>query len=284
MTNPLLSPSKPSDSPLHIALHPLVLLTISDYVTRHTLRQHTTPLLGALLGQQTGRDVSLEHAFEVKTKPDNPLAIDEQWFEERLTQYAQVHKEPQLTLVGWFTTTPADGPREQHVVFHKQLVAHVEPALLVTFHGDQVARGGSTGGKLPVTVYEGVVEGDVGEEEATPQQDDQDSKMEGVEQQRAQEESIGVKFREVAFTVETGEAEMIAVDFVAKGGGNAAAVDAGAGKVQDLKAAESNLGVDKGGGTKEMNGVVNGVAPESVSLLPEEEECKLPSSPWLRAR
>jgi hypothetical protein len=31
--------SKPSDSPLAVQLHPLVLLTVSDYITRHTLRE-----------------------------------------------------------------------------------------------------------------------------------------------------------------------------------------------------------------------------------------------------
>ena len=273
MTNPLLLTTKPTDLPFHITLHPLVLLTISDYITRHTLRQHTTPLIGALLGQQTGRGISLEHAFEVKTRPDNPLAIDQPWFNERLGQYAQVHKEPQLSLMGWFTTASAEGPTEEHVLFHKQLMAHVEPGLLVAFHGDKIAGGDIGGSKLPVTVYEGVFDEEA-EEEVSPPRDDQDSKMGGVEQQPPDQEATGVKFGEVAYTVETGEAEMIAVDFVAKGGGNAAAVDTNLGKSQSSQRTESSVNIGIGGNTKEVNGAVNGADPQSALLLPEEEERK----------
>jgi COP9 signalosome complex subunit 6 len=45
-------------------LHPLVLLTMSDYITRHTLREQRGPIIGAILGQQNGREITMEHAFE----------------------------------------------------------------------------------------------------------------------------------------------------------------------------------------------------------------------------
>lgn len=60
--NPLISSQKSSQ--LHAVLHPLVLLTISDYITRHTLRNQSVPILGALLGQQNGREITVEHAFD----------------------------------------------------------------------------------------------------------------------------------------------------------------------------------------------------------------------------
>lgn len=76
-----------SDSGLHVALHPLVLLTISDYITRHTLRQYTTPIIGALLGQQNGRETTIEHAFELKSSFESTGArLDAEWFETRLQQ------------------------------------------------------------------------------------------------------------------------------------------------------------------------------------------------------
>lgn len=81
--NPLLSSQK-SDSGLQVALHPLVLLTISDYITRHTLRQLKGPVVGALLGQQNGREVIVEHAFECKTLGGTTL--DMEWFDTRLLQ------------------------------------------------------------------------------------------------------------------------------------------------------------------------------------------------------
>lgn len=87
--NPLLSTQKSSDSGLHAVLHPLVLLTISDYITRHTLRQQPGPVVGALIGQQNGREVTIEHAFECATKAQGgKVILDDSWFEQRLNQSA----------------------------------------------------------------------------------------------------------------------------------------------------------------------------------------------------
>ena len=70
-----------------VALHPLVLLTISDYITRHTLRQQTGPVVGALLGQQNGREITIEHAFEVLCQEkDGAIVLNQAWFEDRLQQ------------------------------------------------------------------------------------------------------------------------------------------------------------------------------------------------------
>lgn len=63
--NPLLSSHQPSD--MQVSLHPLVLLTISDYITRHALRSLSGPIMGALLGKHNGRQITIEHAFECST-------------------------------------------------------------------------------------------------------------------------------------------------------------------------------------------------------------------------
>jgi COP9 signalosome complex subunit 6 len=85
--NPLISTQKSSDSGLQIALHPLVLLTISDYITRHTLRQQTGPIVGALLGQQNGREITIEHAFDCAlVEKDDEIILNQAWFEDRLQQ------------------------------------------------------------------------------------------------------------------------------------------------------------------------------------------------------
>jgi COP9 signalosome complex subunit 6 len=83
----LLTDSAPETSPL-IALHPLVILTISDYVTRRTLRNQQGPIVGAILGQQNGREITMEVAFESKTAvlPDGSVNFDEEWFTDRLEQ------------------------------------------------------------------------------------------------------------------------------------------------------------------------------------------------------
>lgn len=85
--NPLLSTQKSTDSGLQVALHPLVLLTISDYITRHTLRQQTGPIVGALLGQQNGREITIEHAFDCRLmESEGDVVLHKVWFEERLQQ------------------------------------------------------------------------------------------------------------------------------------------------------------------------------------------------------
>lgn len=85
--NPLISTQKSSDS-LQAALHPLVLLTISDYITRHTLRQQSGSVVGALLGQQNGREITLEHAFDCRTTTSEggDVILDKEWFDGRLDQ------------------------------------------------------------------------------------------------------------------------------------------------------------------------------------------------------
>jgi COP9 signalosome complex subunit 6 len=90
--NPLLSTQKTSDSGIQVALHPLTLLTISDYITRHTLRQQTGPIIGALLGQQNGRDISIEIAFECKCEVSErgDVLVSQAAFDERLQQ-CKVH-------------------------------------------------------------------------------------------------------------------------------------------------------------------------------------------------
>jgi COP9 signalosome complex subunit 6 len=75
---------------LQVALHPLVLLTISDYITRHTLRQQKGPVVGALLGQRNGREITIEHAFECLVElVEGEVILNQAWFEDRLQQSRQ---------------------------------------------------------------------------------------------------------------------------------------------------------------------------------------------------
>ena len=85
--NPLVS-NRRSDSNLTVSLHPLVLLTISDHITRHQVRGFSGSIVGALLGQQKGREITLEHAFNCSVRKDqqNQAVLDTEWFEHRLQQ------------------------------------------------------------------------------------------------------------------------------------------------------------------------------------------------------
>lgn len=90
--NLLLSSTKSSDTSLNVQLHPLVLLTISDHITRHKLRKQQVPIVGAILGQQNGRELTMEVAFQCKLLPpetrtgESAFMIDDEWFRDRLEQ------------------------------------------------------------------------------------------------------------------------------------------------------------------------------------------------------
>lgn len=219
----LVSSHKSPDSGLQIHLHPLVLLTVSDHITRHTLRRREEPIVGALLGQQNGRDITLEHAFEcqvVQGEHDGAVLLHQTWFQDRLQQYKDVHKEPALELVGWFTTAPMTGPEPQHVPIHQQIIHdYNETAVLLAFHPTDVLAGASQSGRLPLTIYESVYE-TVGKAGNSDGEGDRSMDLD------APEGPLEMRFRELPYSVETGEAEMIGVDFVARGGGNATNIDA----------------------------------------------------------
>lgn len=202
-TNTLIS-NKPTDTPVTVQLHPLVLLTVSDYITRHTLRSQAGPVVGAIIGQQNGRNFTLEHAFECKLADSTggDVQLDADWFTERIEQYRDVHKAPALDLVAMFTLGPVDGPQPAHlpVLQQAQQLVGNDNIMLLLFQPEMVDK--MEGGKLPIGLYEPFQE-PVGEQQSE------------------------MRFRELSFEVETGEAEMIGVDFVAKGGGNATAVPGG---------------------------------------------------------
>ncbi|KAL0933224.1 cop9 signalosome subunit 6 [Colletotrichum truncatum] len=258
--NPLISSQKSSE--LQAILHPLVLLTISDYITRHTLRSQEGPIVGALLGQQNGREITIEHAFECHTKQapevDGGYLLDSGRFGARLEQMKTVHKDRSLDLVGWYTLLPSTGPTPTVLPIHNQLLAEFnESALLLAFHPEEVLSH-SVGGKLPMTIFESNYEVD---DASKAPADSEDKKMEDGESNK-----LRLRFRELPYTVETGEAEMISMDHVARGAGNATAIQA-------PKESKPKVQLVESGGKRRV------VVPEGedqddteVTLSPEEEE------------
>ncbi|KAJ5165318.1 JAB1/Mov34/MPN/PAD-1 [Penicillium coprophilum] len=203
---------KSSDSGLHIQLHPLVLLTISDQITRHAARQQHGPIIGALLGQQNGREITLEHAFEcpVTCGLNDEIILPAAWFDERLQQFKDVHKEPPLDLVGWWSTAPSTGPNDAHLPLHRQILQdYNESAVFLAFHPSQLQDSDSAGGKLPLTVYESVHEGEPAHDASKDMQVD------------SEEPVPNIKFRELPYSVETGESEMIGIDTIVQASGTA---------------------------------------------------------------
>ncbi|KAL9589144.1 MAG: hypothetical protein Q9203_002071 [Teloschistes exilis] len=265
----LVSDHNSSDSGLQIHLHPLVLLTVSDLITRHTLRQRKGPIVGALLGQHNGRDMTLEHAFECQVIDGDQghVLLHQDWFQTRLMQYKDVHKEPALELVGWFTATPSTGPEIQHVPIHQQIIQNYnETAVLLAFHPSEALAEAGKGGKLPLTIYESIYESTRSNGKSRRNGTDADQSMD-VD---GQEAPLDLKFRELTYSIETGEAEMIGVDFVARGGGNATNVDTST--KQKGKGQASQAPVTEGD-SKVANSQQEAKAMNDASLLsPEDEE------------
>ncbi|KAI1342344.1 COP9 signalosome complex subunit 6 [Xylariaceae sp. FL0016] len=254
--NPLLSSQKSSDSGLQAVLHPLVLLTISDYITRHTLREQPGPVIGALIGQQNGREVTIEHAFECATvAKDGEMAMDASWFAQRLTQMKTIHSSPQLDLVGWYTLVPKSGPTQSILPIHKWILSeHNESSLLLAFHPEEAMQH-SAGSRLPLTIYESNYEHD------EPKADHGEDK-----EMHDGEPPLKLKFRELSFSVETGEAEMISMDFVARGAGNATAIEP---RQQKVTHASEGKGKQK---AEPSTSTVKDVDGEEHVLSREDEE------------
>ena len=147
------------------------------------------------------------------------------------------------------------------IPIHKQvMLKYNESALLLAFHSSAISSTASSlNGKLPLTVYETAVESDHTRDDGSMQVDGEDT--------------LVVKFKPVPYAIETDETEMIAIDYVAKGAGSAAAVTAdgeappspGAlerAEKKGKKRADKPLGEDVSNGTKDS----------TKSLSTEEED------------
>ncbi|KAK3939850.1 hypothetical protein QBC46DRAFT_354656 [Diplogelasinospora grovesii] len=227
--NPLLSTQKSTDSGLQVTLHPLPILEISDYIVRGYQRGLKGAVVGALLGQQNGREITIEHSFSCKSEKsdkDGFYRLDEQWFTDRLEQMRLVHKNPPLDLVGWYTLLPKSGPTAHVLPIHQQIISHNESSILLGFHVEGILHP-VAGDPLPITIYESnLFAGD------STGKDDEDATMaEGEDKNMKDSEAafnnnMVLKFKELPYTTETGEAEMIAMQFIREGGANANATTA----------------------------------------------------------
>jgi len=133
--------------------------------------------------------------------------------------------------------------------------------VLLAFHPSQVQSSQASGAKLPLTIYESVYEGEnVGDGDKSMQIDGED-------------QSLNIRFRELPYSIETGEAEMISVDYVARGGGNATAVEAPT--AAPAPAPQSQAGKKKKGAKHAAEAEPKPVETTSP-LSPEDEDRKSP--------
>jgi len=172
-----------------------------------------------------------------------------------------IHKAPQLDLVGWYTVTPKTGPMPSVVPIHNWLLSeHNESALLLAFHPEE-AVDHSAGSKLPLTIYESNLEVD------EPKADHGEDK-----EMRDGDAPLKLKFRELPYSVETGEAEMVSMDFVVRGAGNATAVEAKEQKKPQMVAVDTDPKGKRRIVSPDNAEDESAAAPEEHVLSPEDEE------------
>lgn len=125
-----------------------------------------------------------------------------------------VHKAPALDFVGWYTLFPESGPSPAIVPLQRQAITfYNDSAILLALHPEAIVKADTTNARLPVSVYESV-------DEVEHQKDEGSMQVDGDESSSSE-----IKFRSLPYAIETDETEMIAIDYVAKGAGNATAVE-----------------------------------------------------------
>lgn len=165
-----------------VALHPLVIMNISEHWTRVRAQEgKAQQVLGALIGKQTGRNIEVMNSFELMFEVvEEHIVIDKDYYNLKEEQFKQVFSE--MDFLGWYTT--GDSPTDADIHVHKQICEINESPILMKMN--PVARHQD----LPVAVYESVI--DLVNGEAT------------------------MLFVELQYTLATEEAERIGVDHVAR--------------------------------------------------------------------
>nr|GAT49708.1 predicted protein [Mycena chlorophos] len=183
---------------LSVSLHPLPILNISEHLVRRKLQTNSTSpfVLGALLGTQNGREVEIVNTFELAVEEGGEM-VDHGFLVSRRDQYKQVF--PSLEFIGWYTV--AQRPTARHIALHEQFTGYCSTPLLLTLQPAMslVASSDVNAQNLPFKAYEPTIEL-------------RDRKSRSV-------------YIEVPYSVETGEAERIAVDWTARGGGSGTSLE-----------------------------------------------------------
>ncbi|KAJ7785903.1 COP9 signalosome subunit 6 [Mycena metata] len=185
--------SSSTTSGLSLSLHPLPILNISEHLTRLKLQTNSNSpfVLGALLGTQNGREVEIVNTFELAVEAGGEM-VDHGFLVSRRDQYKQVF--PSLEFIGWYTVAARPSPR--HIALHEQFTNYCSTPLLLLLQPSITLASSES---LPFKAYEPTIEL-------------RDRKSRSV-------------FIEVPYNVETGEAERIAVDWTARGGGSGTSLE-----------------------------------------------------------
>jgi len=134
-----------------VSLHPLVIMNISEHWTRTKAQNgRPTPVYGALIGKQNGRDIELMNSFELDwTTVDETVIIDHDYYKIKEEQFKQVFSD--MDFLGWYST--GDVPTAKDISVHKQICDINESPLFL-----QLSPGKQNTTELPVSLYESVID------------------------------------------------------------------------------------------------------------------------------
>ncbi|TRY54248.1 hypothetical protein DNTS_010112 [Danionella cerebrum] len=145
-----------------VALHPLVILNISDHWIRIRSQEgRAAQVVGALIGKQEGRNIEVMNSFELLFHTaEEKIHIDKEYYYTKEEQFKQVFKD--MEFLGWYTT--GGSPDQSDIHIHKQatmLFAEL-PYTLATEEAerigvDHVARMTATGTGENSTVAEHLI-------------------------------------------------------------------------------------------------------------------------------
>jgi len=178
---------KEGSGSLNVMLHPLVIINISDHWTRNRVQNNVENprVVGALLGQQTGRNIEITNSFElVYDVIDGTVIIEKQYFTQKQEQFRKVF--PALEFLGWYSTGAS--VQLSDIETQKQLIEVNESPLYLLLDTAACARPETK--DLPISVFESEL--------------------------RMIEDKPTMLFVKVPYRIETGEAERIGVDQVAR--------------------------------------------------------------------
>jgi len=165
---------------MDVKLHPMVIVNISDHFTRVKVsKSGANPrVYGILLGQQSGRKVEIFNTYEILIADNGH--IDSEFLKKRLQQFQRVFSHDEI--LGWYATGKLENT---DIGLHQQIESYNESPLLLILD-TETKPGNQT---LPIVLWETTV--------------------------KVVEDKPRFVFTRVPYTIETTEAERIAVDHVA---------------------------------------------------------------------
>eukprot|EP01133_Synstelium_polycarpum_P015587 gene15587-18518_t len=185
--NPYVLDKSASSTGLQVELHPLVIINVSDHYTRTKVEKNVTDanaprVFGVLLGLQNGRNVEICNSFELVLTAEKTLDLD--YLKKKNEQFKKVFATYEI--LGWYSTGTV--VTKDDLTIHKQVLELNESPIYLML--DTVAAFTQQFKDLPITVYE--------------------SELHIVNEQPT------TLFVKTGYKIQTGEAERIGVNHIAK--------------------------------------------------------------------